>query len=519
VLDAVVIGAGPNGLTAAAKLARSGWKVLVLEAQARAGGAAATLPLTEPGFVHDIGAAFFPFGPISPAFLDLDLIGAGLRFALGTVDSAHLARDGSCGILARDTERMVAELGVDGAAWRKLARWRADMGDERFAGLTLGALPLVGPALALGFPSLARLGLAELHSSGSFAERFRTSPAQRIIPQLSLHADVGPDDPAGAPIGLVLALSALSVGFPIAVGGTGAIAQALLHRFSEAGGELRLSTRVSKVIVRSDASASGLRPSAGRAGFLRGAAVGVRTASGEEIEARAVLADTSAPTLCLDLVGAEHLPGRLFDAMRVFPHAWGTFKLDWALDGPIPWQAASAREAAVVHLGGDVPELRAFTQQVRRGEPPLHPYLVLGQQSLCDPSRAPPGKHTLWGYSHVPSEVPGGWASQRERFADRVDDEIEAHAPGFKQLVRARAIAAPQDLQAWDENLVGGDLGGGSAQLGNQFFWRPAFPYFNYRMGLRGLYLCSASAHPGAGVHGACGWNAAKVALSDYSPA
>ena len=517
VLDAVVIGAGPNGLTAAAKLARSGWKVLVLEAQDRAGGAAATLNLTEPGavldaaasglrpsaggagFLHDVGAAFFPFGPISPAFLDLDLAGAGLRFAFAPIDSAHPAADGSCGVLARDTERMARELGADGAAWRKLAAWRARMGDKKFAELTLGALPLVRPALALGLTSLARLGLAELHSSASFAERFRTGAAQRIVPQLSLHADVGPDDAAGAPIGLVLALSALSAGFPVAVGGTGAITSALFRRLGEAGGTLRLRQRVAKVIVRD------------------GAVVGVRTVGGEVIEARAVLADTSAPALCLDLVGEEHLPRRLVDAMRNFQHGWGTFKVDWALDGPVPWTAASAREAAVVHLGGDVPELRAFTQQVRRGELPAHPYLVLGQQSLCDPARAPPGKHTLWGYSHVPSVIAGGWAAGAQRFADRIDAEIEALAPGFKKLVRARVLHAPPDLEAWDENLVGGDLGGGSAQLHNQFFWRPAFPYFDYRFGLRGLYLCSASAHPGAGVHGACGWNAANVALRDLA--
>jgi phytoene dehydrogenase-like protein len=288
---------------------------------------------------------------------------------------------------------MVRELGADGDAWRKLARWRARMGDAKFAGLTLGPLPLVGPALALGLPSLVRLGLAELNSSGSYAERFRTAAAQRIVPQLSLHADVGPDDPAGAPIGLVLALSALSVGFPVAQGGTGAITRALLRRLQEAGGVVQLGARVSKVIVRG------------------GAAVGVRTTAGEEIEARAVLADTSAPTLCLELVGEEHLPGRLVEAMRGFAHGWGTFKVDWALDGPVPWSSPSAREAAVVHLGGDIPELRAFTTQVRRGELPAHPYLVLGQQSLCDPSRAPAGKHTLWGYSHVPSKLPGGWAS------------------------------------------------------------------------------------------------------------
>jgi phytoene dehydrogenase-like protein len=181
----------------------------------------------------------------------------------------------------------------------------------------------------------------------------------------------------------------------------------------------------------------------------------------------------------------------------------------------VPWSAEQAREAAVVHAGDSIADLSTFTRQVRAGGLPDHPYLVIGQQSLVDPSRAPPGGHTLWAYSHVPATVERGWQQHKEAFADRIEQRIEELAPGFRGLIRARALHAPDDLEAMDENLVGGDLGGGSAAWRQQLFFRPAFPYFRHRTPIRGLYLASASAHPGAGVHGACGFNAARMALAD----
>jgi len=201
--------------------------------------------------------------------------------------------------------------------------------------------------------------------------------------------------------------------------------------------------------------------------------------------------------------------------MRRFRYGWGTFKMDWALSGPVPWASDEARESAVVHTGDSVADLIAFTRQVRGGELPINPYLVIGQQSLVDPSRAPVGCHTLWAYSRVPSQLPDGWTQSREAFADSIEERIEGLAPGFRHLIRARAIHAPPDLERMDENLVGGDLGGGSAQWTQQLFLRPMFPYFRYRTPVRGVYLASASAHPGAGVHGACGFNAARAALRD----
>jgi phytoene dehydrogenase-like protein len=497
-MDAVVIGAGPNGLVAAAVLARAGWRVLVLESQPRPGGAAYSLELTQPGFVHDVGAAFFPFADHSPAFRALDLVGAGLRWVNAPRESCHPAPDGSCATISRDPEQSAAAFGADGPAWRKLALWQRSMG-PRLAEALLAPLPGLGPAWRLGPANLVRLALAGLRSTAGLAgARFQTEAGQRVIPALALHVDLGPDDRGGAGLGLVLALLASASGFRIPVGGARAITEALLARLTEAGGQLRLGQRATRIVVR------------------QGRAVAVRTSSGDEIPAdRAVLADVGPPALFQDLLADVPEVRRAAARLRRFRYGWGTFKMDWALAGPVPWIAAEARESAVVHAGDSVDDLRRFTRQVRAGHLPDHPYLVIGQQSLADPSRAPAGCQTLWAYSRVPPALEGGWARHREAFADRVERRIEGLAPGFRALIRARHLAAPPDLEAMDENLVGGDLGGGSAQLDQQLFLRPAFPWFRYRMPLRGLYLASASTHPGAGVHGACGLNAARRALRD----
>ena len=248
-----------------------------------------------------------------------------------------------------------------------------------------------------------------------------------------------------------------------------------------------------------------------------GRARAVRLTNGEEIAARVVLADTDVAALLLDLVEREHVPSRVVRFMEHYPRGWGTFKVDWALDGPVPWSVATARESAVVHAGDSLDDLARFTAQVRRGELPDNPYLVIGQQSLLDPTRAPPGCHTLWAYSRVPPVVGGGWGTQAERFGDRIDARIEALAPGFRARILARRVVSPDQLHAMDANLVGGDLGGGSNAWNRQLLFRPVFPYFRYRMPVKGLYLCSSYAHPGAGVHGMCGYNAAERVLKDLS--
>jgi phytoene dehydrogenase-like protein len=496
--DAIVIGSGPNGLVAAATLARHGWRVLLLDAQPRPGGALYSVESTLPGYVHDVGAAFFPFAEHSPAFRALDLDGTGLRWATASRESCHPAPDGSCVAIARDLDRTVASFGPDGPAWARLARWGQSLGD-RLAHALLAPLPDVGAAWRLGPVNVLRLATAGLRSTAGYSEGlFRTEAAQRVIPGLALHVDLGPHDLAGNGLGLVLALLAATSGFRVPVGGARAITEALLHRFREAGGELRLKTRVEHILVR------------------RRRVVAVRTQAGDEIPVRlAVVADVGAPALYLRLLDRRWVPSWVRQSMRRFRYGWGTFKMDWALSGPVPWTTAEARESAVVHAGDSVADLVAFTRQVRDGLLPTNPYLVIGQQSLADPSRAPAGGQTLWAYSRVPAEPEGGWGRCREAFADRVEGRIEGLAPGFRGLIRARAIVAPPDLEAMDENLVGGDLGGGSARLDQQLFFRPVFPFFRYRTPVRGLYLGSASAHPGAGVHGACGFNAARAALAE----
>jgi phytoene dehydrogenase-like protein len=247
-----------------------------------------------------------------------------------------------------------------------------------------------------------------------------------------------------------------------------------------------------------------------------GKAAGVRIEGGEEIKVHsAIIADTSATSLLLDMVGRDQLPGGAVRRLEKFPQGWGTFKVDWALSSGVPWTVGAARESAVVHAGDSIEDLSRFTTQVRQGELPDHPYLVIGQQSLVDPSRAPPGNHTLYAYTHVPPTLPGGWEAVRESFTDRLEARIEELAPGFRKTILGRRSVTPDDLQSMDANLVGGDIGGGSNAWNRQLMFRPIFPYFRYRMPVRGLYLCSSYAHPGAGVHGMCGYNAAKVAARD----
>lgn len=499
----IVVGSGPNGLVAANTLARRGLRVLLLEAnEKRPGGALGSEALTLPGFIHDVGAAFFPFAKSSPAFRELDLSQAGVEWQHTTFESCHPALDGSYACIARDGELGALHFGSprDGEAWRTLAASHARMEPELLAAL-LGPFPSLSSALRLGLRSIARVFWTFARSAGNLARSlFRSEAARRVLPSLGLHVDVGPEDWFGAGIGYLLGMTAATGGYAIPKRGAQSITNALVTLFERYGGRVRLGAQVTQIVVRD------------------GRARAVVLANGDELSARlGVVADTAAPTLYLKLLDAAFVPDGLLRKMRRFRQGFGTFKVDYALAGAVPWSNAAARESAVVHVSESLADLNRFTQEVRAGKLPNDPYLVVGQQSLADPTRAPLGQHTLYCYSRVPSRPEGGWEKYREAFADRITRRIEGLAPGFGQLVRARSIAAPPDLEAMNANLIDGDLGGGSNAWHQQLLFRPAFPYFRYRTPVKGLYLCSSYAHPGGGVHGMCGYNAAQIAARDLT--
>ena len=510
--DAVVIGSGPNGLVAANLLADRGWDVLVLEAAPTPGGAVRSEPLIESGYVNDVFSAFYPLAVASPVIRRLRLEHFGLTWRRAPLALAHPARDGTCPVLSTDLDETAASLDAlhpgDGDAWRALfARWlrlRGGLLDGLFS-----PTPPLRATARLAWSSridgpirLARFALLSARRLGE--EEFTSVGARRLIAGSTLHTDLSPEAPLGGFFGFVLNALGQDVGWPVPEGGAGRLADALVGRLRSKGGRIECDAAVDRIIVE------------------RGRAVAVRTRNEEIRATRAVVGDVDAPRLLLRLVGAQHLPPRVVDDLRRFAWDGATVKVDWNLDGPIPWAAPDARRAGVVHLADDVDAMTAYTSEVARAFLPAHPFVLVGQQSMTDPTRMPSGKETAWAYTHLPVDVRGDAAgeiampfdvSALERFADRMQAEIEARAPGFTALVRGRHVMGPADLQARNANLHAGAVGGGTAALFQQLVFRPLPSLGRAETPIRGLYLASASAHPGPGVHGACGANAARAAV------
>jgi phytoene dehydrogenase-like protein len=512
--DAVVIGAGPNGLVAANMLADAGWDVVVCEEQPEPGGAVRSGEVTEPGFVHDLYSAYYPLTPASRYIEPLGLEDFGLRWRRAQGVVAHPHPDGRCALLSLDLEETCASLDSfapgDGDAWRRLFElWRTAGPALMRALLTplppvrpLGALlRALGPAGALDFTRFALLPARRMTE-----EAFHGEGGGWLIAGNALHTDLTPDSAGGGLFGWVLCGLGQSHGYPVAEGGAGNITRALVERLRSRGGELFLETPIERIELRG------------------GRARAAVAADGRRFEARrAILADCGAPALFLDMLPGDAVPERVKEGLRNFQYDNSTFKVNWALREPIPWTAEPARRASTVHVAEGIEGLGRSAVQLAERTVPDRPFLVLGQYSMADPTRSPAGTETAWAYTHVPQEIRrdagedgivGDWAGgDGERFADRMEAEVERLAPGFRERIISRHLQSPADLAANNRNLVGGALNGGTAQLHQQAFFRPYPSLGNPATPVPGLFLASASAHPGGGLHGGPGGNAATAAL------
>jgi phytoene dehydrogenase-like protein len=503
-VDAVVIGAGHNGLVAANLLADAGWRVLVCEATDAPGGAVASAELAAPGYVADLCSAFYPLAAASPALLSLGLTEHGLRWRHAPSVLAHAFPDGRHVVLSRDIEetaKSVAEFAAaDAYAWHaEFAYWQRVRDDVLEA--ILSPFPPVRAATRLA----RRLGPAELLRfvrrsvlpvRAMTGERFAGDGARALFAGNAMHTDLGPDNAGSGIFGWLLTMLGQEVGFPVPEGGAGQITAALVRRLSTRDGRVDCGRPITSVVVGN------------------GQALGVRDASGHVVRARrAVLADVPAPVLYRELVGESHLPARLVADLDNFVWDDSTIKVDWALSGPIPWSAPEVRGAGTVHLGADVDGLAGIANDLACGRVPRNPFLLLGQMTTTDPSRSPAGTESVWAYTHVPRGET--WSPSRlKRRADRIEQVIEDQAPGFRSLITGRSIAGPAELASHNPSLVEGAINAGTSAIHQQLVFRPVPGLGRADTVIDRLFLAGASAHPGGGVHGAAGANAAKAALA-----
>ena len=463
--DAVVVGSGPNGLAAAVMLARAGLGVLVVEARATAGGGCRSGPLTLPGFVHDHCSTAHPLGAGSPFLRSLPLDRHGLRWIQPEAPLAHALRPGRAVLLERSLDATATALGEDGPRYDRLLRPFVD----RFGDL---APMVLGPVRLPDHPLLlARLGWRGLRSMRALARTFTGEPARALLAGIAAHAMVPLTAPATAAFALVLGAAAHAVGWPVAAGGSQAIADALVAHLRELGGRLECEREVESL-----------------ASLPR---------------ARAYLLDLT-PRQVLR-IASERLSASYRRRLERYRYGPGVFKLDWALDAPIPWSDPGCARAGTVHLAGTEPEVVAAEAAVHAGRVPERPFVLVVQPSRFDASRAPRGKHTAWAYCHVPH----GWEGDA---AAAVEEQIERHAPGFHDVIAARATRSAPEMERYNPNYVGGDINGGVADL-RQLLFRPMPRLDPYTTSAPDVFLCSSSTPPGGGVHGMCGYWAARSVL------
>ncbi len=511
--DVVVVGAGPNGLVAANLLADAGLDVVVCEEQGEPGGAVRSGEITVPGYEHDRFSAFYPFAVASPAIRSLELERHGLVWRRAPLVVAHPTAEGLTAVLSPDIEETAASLDAfapgDGAQWRRLMRmW--DAIEEPFMTAFTTPFPPVASAARLlarlkvgGALEFLRIAATPLRRFGE--EYFTGAGAPVLLGGNALHADMTPETPGSALFGLILCGIGQRHGFPVPEGGAGRLTDALVRRFERAGGTLRCAARVERILVS------------------RGRAAGVRLADGSGLGARlGVLADVGAPQLYRDLLERAHVPDRVIRELDRFQYDNSTIKLDWALSAPIPWTSEPARRAGTIHLAESLDFLSESTNWLERGAIPQRPFLIIGQYGVADPTRSPDGHDTAWAYTHVPQTtrydagggLTGRWdATELDAYAARMEDEIEAVAPGFRASVIARSVMGPHELEALNRNLVAGAINGGTAKLHQQVIFRPIPGLGRPETPVPGLLLASASAHPGGGVHGAPGAIAARALL------
>ena len=460
-----MIGAGPNGLAAAIVLAQAGMQVDVLEAESTPGGAARTMELTLPGFRHDFGSAVYPLGAGSPFFSSLPLIDHGLEWIHSAAALAHPLDDGTAVMLERDLNETKVSLGIDGPAWDRLMRPFVERWND-FAPEVLRPV-----SFAPRHPwMMARFGMVALRSAEFVARRFRSERTRALFAGLAAHSLLALDEPLSAAFAILMAVPAHAVGWPIPRGGAQALTNALCSFLSTLGGNVNTSSPVQNLeaLTNCDLFLCDLTPRQ------------------------------------LVKVGGQGLSDSYKRRMERYRYGAGVFKVDYALNAPIPWRAPDCLRAATVHLGGSFEEIAESERAVRMGQHAERPFILLAQPSLFDNSRAPAGKHTAWAYCHVPN-------GSKESMLEKLESQIERFAPGFRDCVLARRVFSPADLERMDANLVGGDIGGGVMDI-RQFLFRPTWRH--YATSARDVYICSASTPPGGGVHGMCGYYAAKMALS-----